>query len=104
MLKTLYTNYNEIVVADCNFSLNQCFFDALSLGCKVYYDVISENERQVVGNTVKKILGDFDISYASQNKIDDFSEIQKIVLNKHTSSNRTKTLLSQIPNAIPVGA
>ena len=104
LLKTLYMNYNEIVVADCNFSLNQCFFDALSLGCKVYYDVISENERQVVANTVNKILGDFDISYASQNKIDDFSEIQKIVLEKHTSSNRTKTLLSQIPNAIPVGA
>ena len=105
LLKTLYANYEEIILADCNYSLSQCFFDALSLGKKAYYDVIADNERKVIQQTIENIFGkDVNLSYASEERTTDFSEIQKIVLEKHTSFNRTKTLLSQIPNAVPVGA
>jgi len=105
LLKTLYSNYEEIILADCNYSLSQCFFDALSIGKKAYYDVIAENERKVIEQTVKTLFGeDYDLYYASDTRTTDFSKIQEIVLEKHTSANRTKTLLSQIPNAVPVGA
>ena len=103
LIKTLYANYKEIIVADCNYSLTQCFFDALSLGKKVYYDVINKSEREVIQKTIQKLFGEeYELSYAEDNKTNDFSKIQEIVLEKHTSRNRTKQLLSQIPNALTV--
>ena len=48
----------------------------------------------------KKIQGilkiDCDLDYESDSKTQDFTEIKKIVENKHTGENRAKTLLSQI--------
>jgi len=39
---------------------------------------------------------DLELNYNNENKTQDFSEIKKIIMEKHTDSRRTKSLLSQI--------
>jgi hypothetical protein len=90
---SLYHNYDEIVV-NINDVIPQVFFDALMYGNKVYYR--SKNED--VKKSIEKLLRtDENLDYADENRTNDFEKIKKTVLERHSSHNRIKTLLSQLP-------
>lgn len=92
-LRSIYSKYNNIVIKDLK-NVNQILFDALAFGNKVYYDNKEENG---LGEKLKSIFKiDLELDYNNENKTQDFSEIKKIIMEKHTDSRRTKSLLSQI--------
>jgi hypothetical protein len=92
-LRSIYSKYNNIVIKDLK-NVNQILFDALAFGNKVYYDNKEDNG---LGEKLKSIFKiDLELDYNNENKTQDFSEIKKIIMEKHTDSRRTKSLLSQI--------
>lgn len=92
-LCSLYGNYDEIIV-NIDSVIPQVFFDALMYGNKVYYR--SKNED--VKKSVEKLLRtDESLDYDDQNKMTDFTKIKKTIVERHSSLNRVKTLLSQLP-------
>lgn len=92
-LCSLYHNYDEIIVNIDN-RIPQVFFDAIMYGNKVYYKSSNTN----IKNDIQKILRTNDVlDYEDDNKITDFTEIKKTVSERHSSYNRIKTLLSQLP-------
>lgn len=92
-LCSLYHNYKEIIV-NIDDVIPQVFFDALMYGDKVYY----KSPNKEIKNDIKKILRtDSILDYEDPNKTNDFSDIKKTVAERHSSRNRVKTLLSQLP-------
>ena len=75
-------------------NINQILLDALNFGNKVYYDNEEETGIETILKSVFKI--DIKLDYNREDRTQDFSEIKKIILEKHTDSKRTKKLLSQI--------
>lgn len=92
-LRSIYSKYNNIVIKDLK-NVNQILFDALAFGNKVYYD---NKEETGIGEKLKSIFKiDLQLDYNNENKTQDFSEIKKIIMEKHTDTRRTKSLLSQV--------
>jgi hypothetical protein len=92
-LCSLYHNYDEIIV-NLDKRIPQVFFDAIIYGNKVYY----KSSNADIKNDIQKMLRtDAILDYDDDSKITDFTEIKKIVLERHSSNNRIKTLLSQLP-------
>ena len=89
-LRSIYDRYNTIVLNDMK-SINQVFFDGLAYGKQLYYTGNYEQEK--INNILKL---DVDLRYDSDQKTTDFSEIKKVIMEKHTGQNRTRQLLSQI--------
>lgn len=99
VIKTLINNYDEIIFSDIDSHLPQLFFEAISLGKRVYYDIKGDDESLKAEKIINGIFGIGDgLNYKSTNRIEDFSDLQAVVNEKHTSIKRTKTLLSQIPS------
>lgn len=97
-LSQLLANYQEIIFSDLGDSLPQIFFQALSCGKRVYYDIKNETKSEKASKIIDGIFGVGDsLNYKNSEKMLDFSDIRQTVLEKHSSSRRTKTLLSQIP-------
>lgn len=97
-LSQIIDNYNEIIFNNISNSLPQIFFQSIALGKKVFYDIKDSDSSSRADTMVNGIFGVGDaLNYKNLNKMEDFSELQKIVLEKHSSSRRTKSLLSQIP-------
>jgi hypothetical protein len=101
MLASIYSKYEEIIFTEITNSLPQYFFDAIYRGEKVYYDIIDEEKSkladEIVGSVLKVGNG---LNYNNPDKITDFTELKKIIEEKHSSLNRTKTLLSQLPQKV----
>lgn len=101
MLPSIYSKYEEIIFTDIPKSLPQYFFDAIYHGEKVYYDILDEHKSkladEIVGSVLKVGNG---LNYNNPDKITDFSELKKHLKEKHSSLNRTKTLLSQLPQEV----
>jgi hypothetical protein len=92
-LCSLYHNYEEIIV-NISDVIPQAFFDAIMYGNKVYYKSTNKD----IKNDIQKILRtDAILDYEDERKTTDFAEIKKTVEERHSSSNRIKTLLSQLP-------
>lgn len=94
MLFILFKNYDTVIFKNIKNSIPQSFFDAIMQSNKVYYENIDDNTKEML-NKVLQTTGSLD--YNDPNKIQDFSEIKKHILNKHTPSNRAKKILSQLP-------
>lgn len=92
----LYRSYKEIVFIGLNENIPQAFFETLAMGIKTYY--ISHDEK--VKAALNKVFGaGINLDYDSDTKLTDFSDLRQLVVTKHTSINRAKTLLSQIPKS-----
>lgn len=92
-LSSLYSNYKEIVFRGLDKYIPQSFFDAIMLGNKVYYERSSGS----IDEIINKMLKTDKLKYDDSSRLEDFSDIRKHILDKHTSKNRAKTLLSQLP-------
>ena len=101
LMPSVYGMYNEVVFTDIGPEVPQVFFDALYYGNKVYYDIKDESSAKKVDDAIASIFGETAIlNYQATNRTEDFSEIKNIVREKHSSLNRTKTLLSQLPQKV----
>ncbi|NBO99198.1 MAG: hypothetical protein EBU90_03600 [Proteobacteria bacterium] len=95
IISNLYNRYETIVFNDMQNCIPQAFFDAVARGNKVYYDV----ENKEIDELFKKIFKlDKSLNFNDPDRLDNFDSFRQIVLDKHLCTNRTKTLLSQIPN------
>lgn len=93
----LYSRYEEVIFTDMSNNIPQMFFDAVFAGNKTYYDLPGHDWPQQVKEMFNTIFGVGDtLDYKSTNILQDFSEIQKEVKTKHTSSIRTQELLGAI--------
>jgi hypothetical protein len=100
VIKSLLTNYDEIIFSDIDGYIPQLFFESLSIGKKTFYDIKNDDQSEKARKIMDGVFGVGDsLDYKSSNKLEDFSELQSIVNEKHTSVKRTNTLLSQIPKA-----
>jgi hypothetical protein len=101
MLSSIYSKYEEIIFTDITRSIPQYFFDAIYRGEKVYYDILDDEKSkmadEIIGSVLKIGNG---LNYNNPDKITDFSSLKKHVEEKHSSLNRTKTLLSQLPQKV----
>jgi|688.fasta_scaffold24745_9 hypothetical protein len=101
MLSSIYSKYEEIIFTEISNSLPQYFFDAIYHGEKVYYDIVDEAKSkladEIVGSVLKVGNG---LNYNNPDKITDFTDLKKHIEEKHSSLNRTKTLLSQLPQKV----
>ena len=102
MFAHLYFNYQEVIVTDFEDYIPQYVYDALSRNIKLYYDIDDTVLSNKMNETLMKVfkLESDALNYNSSNKLNNFLDISAYVNEKHTSLNRTKTLLSQIPNKI----
>lgn len=100
MLPSVYGKYEEIIFTDLQENLSQCFFDAIYNGNKVYYDIVDEDKAkkadEIIDTTFK--VGN-SLNYNNPNKLINFDDLKRYVAEKHSSLNRTKTLLSQLPQS-----
>lgn len=98
MLSSIYSKYEEIIFTDISNTIPQYFFDAIYRGEKVYYDILDEEKSKIADEIVGSILKVGNgLNYNNSDKITDFTDLKKHVAEKHSSFNRTKTLLSQLP-------
>ena len=98
MMRASFTHYNEVIFQNFDKHIPQSFFESLAMGKKTYYDIHDKSKADKLDSIMDKIFGvGNSLNYSKPNKLEDFTEIQKKVLEKHTSKNRVKTLLSQIP-------
>lgn len=99
VLTHLYQNYDEIIVTDFEGYIPQYFFDAIARNKKIYYDINDVNIENKANDMLTKVLKlETDtLNYNFENKLTDFSNLKKYVLEKHTGLNRAKTLVSQLP-------
>jgi len=105
MLASIYSKYDEIIFTDIQENLSQCFFDAIYHGKKVYYDIVDEDQSKKADEIIDLILKVGNgLNYNNPNKLIDFTDLKKYVIDKHSSINRTKTLLSQLPQKVKQNA
>lgn len=98
LMPSVYRMYDEILFVDIDSDIPQAFFDALYYGNKVYYDITDENIATRVREAIANIIGnEYILDYNDTNKTDNFVDIKNVIRDKHTALNRTKTLLSQLP-------
>ena len=93
----LFRHYDEVIFTGIDRDLPQAFFDCLGLGKKTYYICNNEESSKRSSEVIAKVFGDFNLDYQSEEKLSDFTDIQKIVHEKHSSYNRAKSFLSQMP-------
>lgn len=98
MMKASFVHYNEIIFQDFEKCIPQSFFESLAMGKKTYYDLQDKDKADKIDSIMDKIfkIGN-SLNYSKPNKMEDFTELQAKVLEKHSSNNRAKTLLSQVP-------
>jgi len=98
ILSPLLENYKEVVFQEFGNYIPQLFFHSLAIGKPTYYDLEDQEKADMVDDTCDKVFGVGNkLNYSCVDKITDFKDLQEKVLAKHTSRNRVKSLLSQIP-------
>lgn len=101
LMSAIYKKYDEIIFTDMEDYIPQAFFDAILRGNAVYYQIDNKQHEKVVDEMMAKTFNCEDrLNYNSSNRLSTFDDLKALVIEKHSSQNRTKTLLSQIPNAI----
>tara|TARA_B100001778_G_scaffold334979_1_gene350163 strand:- start:5608 stop:6459 length:852 start_codon:yes stop_codon:yes gene_type:complete len=98
MMKAAFGKYDEIIFQNFNRCVPQAFFESLALGKKTYYDLQDKDQANAMDKLSDKFFGVGNkLNYSKPDKLEDFTDVAKRVLEKHTSVNRVKTLISQIP-------
>jgi hypothetical protein len=97
LLAPLYSCYKNVIFRDFHGHIPQAFFDAIIFGCNVYFDIDDIQNRNNMNNLITKILKPKQsLDFNNEDKLEDFTELQNFVIEKHTNNNRVKTLLSNI--------
>lgn len=94
---SLYNCYEEIIFSGVDDFIPQAFFDAVAIGKKTYF--ISENNinNNNIAKKIDKLFNlDIDLNYNSENKLQDFDQLKRLILSQHVPAIRTKTLLHKI--------
>lgn len=95
----LAQNYKEILFTEMEKGVDELFFQSLLYGNKVYF--YSDMNADKIDDMLKRILKIEDtLDYTKDNKLQDFSKIKTIVKEKHSSQQRLKTILSQLPQRL----
>ncbi len=98
LCKHIFQNYDQVIFSNLDDSLHQMFFESLSRAAKTYF--VSEKSKDL-SNKISKVLGDsVNLDVLDKDRTRDFGSIKKTVQKRHTSANRTKSLLSQLPQKI----
>ena len=98
LCKHIFHNYDQVIFSNVDSGLHQMFFESLSRADRTYF--MSENPKGI-DEAVSKVLGDnAKLNIFDKNRTQDFDNIKKTVSKRHTSSNRTKSLLSQLPQKL----
>lgn len=92
-----FHNYEQIIFTNLQNGLSQLFFEALSSGTPTYYCNAEDNHDEMLSKILKT---DQTLNWKDKSRVTDFSSIISHIKEKHTSLNRTKTLLSQLPQVI----
>lgn len=101
LLTAMYSKYNEIIFTNLKDHIPQSVFDAITHGNKVYYDIEDKDASSQLDEIFDKTFGiGSSMNYKSVKKLEDFSKVKELTVDKHNSRKRTRSLLSQIPNAI----
>lgn len=91
----LYRSYEEIIFVGLEENIPQSFFDVIATGTKAYF--VSESDETKLALSKLFNIDDLDLDYNSDNKLQDFTQLRDLIVSKHTSINRAKSILSQIP-------
>lgn len=98
IINNVYTKYQEIILTGIEGHIPQCFFDAIARGAKIYYDIEDSQKEKYADELFGKVFKiDNKLNYNNKEKLENFDELRKYVLEKHTDENRTKSFLSQLP-------
>lgn len=101
MLTAIYKMYNEIILTTFDGYISQVFFDGVARGAKVYYDIHDKQEEKLADEIFSKVFKiDTKLNYNNPDKLLDFTELKKYILEKHSGINRAKTFLSQLPQQV----
>jgi hypothetical protein len=91
----LYRSYEEIIFVGLEENIPQSFFDVIGAGAKAYFIPNGDETKLALSKLFD--VDNLDLDYNSENKLQDFTKLRDILTNKHTSINRAKSILSQIP-------
>jgi hypothetical protein len=98
LCKHIFHNYDQVIFSNLDDGLHQMFFESLSRAAKTYF--VSEKS-EGISEKISKMLGDrVNLNALDKERTQDFGSIKKTVGKRHTSSNRTKSLLSQLPQKL----
>jgi len=98
LCKHIIHNYEQVIFCNIDNGLNQMFYESLYRAEKTYF--ISENPDKIKQSLDKILKLDINLDFNEDNKQEDFQEIKQAVAAKHTSANRTISILSQLPQQI----
>ena len=94
--KTMLHNYENIIITGINENLDQIFFEAMYRGDRVYFLETKDKVKAVEEKIHKIFKTDECFNFLDKDRTTDFSVIKKSIELKHTSLNRSKTILSQV--------
>ena len=92
-LATLLKNYSNVVIKHATSTIPQVFFDAALSGARPVFALDNKDDQTRIGELCKKLFG---FSCLRGDDID-HEAVAQIVAEKHTATNRVKTLISQLP-------
>ena len=96
-LSPIFKNYSQAIFRNLTTYIPQGFFDAIFTGLQVYYDIDNKDNEQIIEAQIDKLFKPTkSLNYKDQDRLTDFSAITKVVEDKHTDKNRTRTLLSNL--------
>lgn len=90
----LFHNYHNIIFVNLNAGINQMFLQALISGTPTYYADSNESHDEILSKVLKT---EQTLNWMDKSKVTDFSSIRKHIKEKHSSENRVKSILSQLP-------
>ena len=100
-LAPLYKCYDEIIFNDFKGFFNQAFFDAVAIGSKVYFDIIDPQKIDLLNTSINRLFKeDFNLVYSSSDKLNSFTQLRNIILERHSPINRANSLLSNIKKKV----
>ena len=98
LMVSIISKYKEVIFQEIGDYLPQLFFHSIASGIPTYYDLEDKERSDVVDTMCDKVFGVGNkLNYTSSDKITDFDSLKELVLEKHTSTRRVKSLLSQLP-------
>tara|TARA_B100001094_G_scaffold332776_1_gene406427 strand:+ start:6312 stop:7166 length:855 start_codon:yes stop_codon:yes gene_type:complete len=98
LMVSIISKYKEVIFQEIGDYLPQLFFHSIASGIPTYYDLEDKERSDIVDTMCDKVFGVGNkLNYTSSDKITDFDSLKELVLEKHTSTRRVKSLLSQLP-------
>jgi len=98
MCKHIFHNYDQVIFCDIDTDLHQMFFESLARANKTYF--MSNNADKINEKLSRILRTDVNLNIEDDERRQDFTMLKTAIEEKHTSKNRTNTLLSQLPQKV----